>query len=340
MQNDAIPRLGTTMAVEWERKLQGLRNTRDFRAELLSAAAKLVNRKGSFVIRVQASKISKTALDEEWNRFNAVIKPDIAARMRLDLSMAATVESSARSALGAAGTIPSGSVSVDRPNYRAEVLRLLVGASLANDGMWSVKGLIQQIGASQTPIRQALHELKRSAVLEDWGGRHVDLQPEKLSAELLAKLHASPQRLRFRFERGARIRTPAELLERVLPLLGPKAKGAWENIALSGTAVAQAEVPALDLVGVPRLDLVAYLPRDAKTFDAYAMRKLSDGLELEPNVLATTPLVVTLVRADERDVRTHVIEQVRCAPSMDVFLALIDMNLRQQAAHYAKSVRA
>ncbi len=327
------------MAPRSTRTLRNLRNTRDFRAELLSVAAHLAESADTALIRVEEPAISEATVRDEWRRLIAAIKPDIVARMQLELSPSARTGVSAEAVPRRAGAYQSELIPVDRPNYRAEVLRLLVGASLANEGMWSVKGLIQQIGASQTPIRQALQELKVSGVLHEWSGSHVDLVPENLSAEQLAKLQAMPQMLRFRFERGARMRTPVELLERALRLLGRNAKGAWGRIALSGAAVAQSEVPALDLAGVPRVDLVAFVPRDAKTFDARAMRKLSDGLEYEPNVLATAPVVVTLVRADEREIRTNVIESIRCAPVMDVFLALIDLNLRQQAAKYAKAVR-
>ncbi|MBK8286295.1 MAG: hypothetical protein IPK97_16250 [Ahniella sp.] len=327
------------MAVSLARVLRNLRNTRDFRAELLNMAAVLAGNEQSAVIQVEDPAISRETIREEWSRFMTVIRPAIADRLSLELadrtpSPVANMGVSRRIAANKSQTI-----SLERPNYRAEVLRLLVGAHLANDGIWSVKNLIKKIGASQTPIRQALQDLKRSGVLHNWSGTHVDLLPESLTAELLAKLQVMPQMLRFRFERGAQIRTPVELMDRALPLLGQSAKGAWAKMALSGTAVAQAEVPSLDLFGVPRVDLVAFVPRDAKTFDAQALRKLSDGLEYEPNVLATAPVVVTLVRADEREMRTAVMEGVRCAPSMDVFLSLIDMNLRQQAAKYAKAVR-
>lgn len=327
------------MAPSSARILRNLRNTRDFRAELLNMAAALVGNEKSALIQVEDPAISPETVREEWNRFIAVIRPAIASRFRLELLGSNTSPAATNRTSKGSAARSTGEVLLDRPNYRAEVLRLLVGASFANDGMWSVKGLIRQIGASQTPIRQALQDLRRSGVLHDWSGSPVDLAPESLNAELLAKVQAMPQMLRFRFERGAQIRTPVDLLERALPLLGQSAKGAWAKIALSGTAVAQAEVPALDLVGVPRVDLVAFVPRDAKTFDAHALRKLSDGLEYEPNVLASAPVVVTLVRADEREIRTDVIKGVRCAPSMDVFLSLIDMNLRQQAAKYAKAVR-
>lgn len=327
------------MAAKSAKTLRNLRNTRDLRAELLSIAAHLADNAETALIQVEEPAISHATVRDEWSRLIAAIKPEIAARMRLELSPSVTSGAPTKALSRKAGERRPELIPVDRPNYRAEVLRLLVGASLANDGMWSVKGLIRQIGASQTPIRQALQELKRSGVLHEWDGSHVDLVPENLSAELLAKLQAMPQTLRFRFERGARIRTPVELLDRAVHLLGPNATGAWSRIALSGVPVAQFEVPALDLAGVPRVDLVAFVPRDAKAFDAHAMRKLSDGLEYEPNVLATAPVVVTLVRADEREIRDNVIEGVRCAPAMDVFLALLDMNLRQQAAKYAKAVR-
>jgi hypothetical protein len=322
------------------RTLRNLRNTRDFRAELLNIAASLAANTETAVIHVQAPAISSRTVREEWSRLIVAIEPSIAARMRLELGQSATA--TPVNGLPSRPTRPgtTQAVTIERPNYRAEVLRLLVGASLANDGMWSVKGLIEQIGASQTPVRQALADLKRAGLLHDWSGSHVDLVPENLTAEQLAKLNAAPQMLRFRFERGARLRTPAELLERALPLLAEHSRNAWAGMALSGTAVAQAEVPELDLAGAPRLDLVAFVPRAAKNFDAALLRTLSDGLEHEPNVLATAPLVVTLVRADSRETRLDAIAGVRCAPQADVFLALIDMNLRKQAAQYARAIRS
>ena len=125
-----------------------------------------------------------------------------------------------------------------------------------------------------------------------------------------------------------------------MPLLGAKGPLSWEPFALSGTPVAAKEASALDLIGTPRLDLVAHVPRDAKTFDAALMRLLDDGLELEPNVLAPAPVVVTLVRAGTRFVRDAGIDHARCAYECDVFLALLDMGLREQALQYAKAVRA
>lgn len=191
------------MAATYTRTLRNLRNTRDFRAELLSMAAHLADNADTALIQVEEPAISRDTVRDEWSRLIAAIKPEIAARMQLELSPSVTSGAPTKAPSRKAGERRSELIPVERPNYRAEVLRLLVGASLANDGMWSVKGLIQQIGASQTPIRQALQDLKRLAVLHEWDSSHVDLVPENLSAELLAKLQAMPQTLRFRFERGA-----------------------------------------------------------------------------------------------------------------------------------------
>lgn len=340
MQNcNQLPDRGTVMATKSGKTLRNLRNTRDFRAELLNLAAELVNSRSEGIIRVVHPAISIETVQSEWNRLMHAIKPDVAERMHLQIE---PFEAQTNAACDA-GSGDSGKIPINRPNYRSEVLRLLIGASFAHDGMWSVKNIIKKIGASQTPVRDALGALKRAGVLHNWGsdggGSHVDLVPENLSVELVAKLQALPQTLRFRFERGAQIRSPAELLQRALPLLGPDSNSAWKQIALSGTAVAQAEVPDLDLSGTPRLDLVAFVPRDAKVFDANSLRKLNDGLEHEPNVLAPAPVMVTLVRADDTEIRTDVISGVRCASQMDVFLSLLGMNLRQQAVQYAKQVR-
>jgi len=324
------------------RVLRNLRNTRDFRAELLDIAASLADNAAYAAIHIDEPAISEETIRAEWDRLIVAVKPTIAKRMRLELT-SSNKKGKDASALSKAAAKASRAIELERPNYRAEVLRLLIGASFANDGMWSVKNLIKKIGASQTPVRQALLDLKLSGLVQDWSGSHVDIAPEDLSAESLAKLQAAPQTLRFRFERGTPIRTPAALLERALPLLRRHSEGIWNAMALSGVAVAQAEVPVLDLVGIPRLDLVAFIPRHEKIFDADALRQLSDGLEYETNLLAPAPVVVTLVRAEQAlqsDVRrAGVIDKVRCAAPIDVFLSLLDMNFRQQAYQYAKAIQ-
>jgi hypothetical protein len=317
------------------RVLKGLRSTRDLRAEVLELAVSALTHPGLAQLDVVAPVISPETVRAEWNRVLPVLAPAVRSRLKL------VIETERER--GAGLLVPLG-----RPNYRHEVLRLLIGASLDGTALpqaageiapvsGTQPGLIKAIGASQTPIRKALAALRDAGIIESL--RRLDLSPEELSLETLGRVGALPQTLRFRFERGAQIRSPAALLARAQTLLQADAPPDWGVLSLSGTPVAQRDVPGLDLIGTPRLDLVAQVGRQCDAFDADLLRLLDDGLELEPNVLAPAPVVVTVVRADASFTRQTTPDGTRCAYPMDVLLALLDLGLRGQAIHYARALR-
>lgn len=316
------------------RSLRNLRNTRDFRAEILSLAAALAaDAQAKGRLQVVDSAIAKATIRKEWDRMMPAIAAEVRARMTLAVDK--TEDSAGKVRRGAEGRI----VPLDKPNYRFEVLRLLLGADLEDDGPQLFKNLLEKIGASQTPIREALKELKQASGIVYGEGRGVQARVEDVSMELLAKVGALPQTLRFRYERGARLKPPAELLKRVEPLLGLEGPESWKPLALSGSPVAGSEVPSLNLIGIPRLDLLMRVSRDERTLNTELVRLLDDGLELEPNVLAPAPVVMTLVRADARFDRGAGLSQMRCASRVDVLLSLLDMGLREQALQYAREVQ-
>lgn len=320
-----------------EKTLRHLRNTRELRAEVLDLAAKLLaGRHPAGRTIVVDPIVSEAAIREEWDRLLPAIASE--ARARMTLAIRHNTETKGGNVLA-----------LDRPNYRFEVLRLLLGASLEDDGPQPAAGiaahiegtqlrLVDALGASPTPVRSALAALRDAGLIRSL--RWLEITPEALSMEQLSRLGALPQVIRFRFERGARIKSPADLVKRAEPLLGPTGADRWKLFSLSGTPVAQSKVSALDLIGTPRLDLVANVPRTEKTFDADVMRLLDDGLEPEPNPLAPAPVVVTLVRAGTRFDRDGGVGQARCAHPCDVFMSLLDMGLRDQALQYAKALKA
>ena len=309
---------------------------------MLSLAAELAaDTQAEGQVRVIDSAISETTIRREWESLLPAIAPKV--RTRMALAVDALGELSVKDGRNKESSL----VALDKPNYRFEVLRLLLGATLENDGPQREAGiaahiegkqvrLVETVGTSVTPVRSALTALHDAGMIGNM--RRLEIAPQDLTMEQLSRLGALPQTIRFRFERGARIKPPADLVKRALPLLGPVGPRSWEQFALSGTPVAEREVPALDLIGTPRLDLVAHVPRDVKSFDASAMRLLDDGLELESNVLAPAPVVVTLVRAGTRFVRDAGIDSARCAYECDVFLSLLDMGLREQALQYSKAI--
>ncbi len=326
------------MPAKIEKQLVHLRNTRDLRAEMLLLAGQLAAEHSSRgQITIIEPVVREITVQEEWDRLLPAIVQEIQGRMSLAFAQGDELS------LGKSANYHTESnlVELDRPNYRFEVLRLLVGANLEDDGPQPLKGLIEKIGASQTPIRDALADLKQAGIVSSFG-KGIEVVAEEVSNELLSRIRALPQVLRFRFQRGAQIKPPATLLKRALPMLVSTSPVDWSSIALSGVPVAQQHVPRLDLMGMPRLDLVARVPREAKTFDTSLIRMMDDGLELEPNLLAPAPLAVTLVRAESPIVGPSVADfgDARCAFPMDVFLSLLDMGLREQAIQYAKAVRA
>lgn len=304
--------------------LARVRSTRDLRAEILdlAAAAALGNRPAR--LEVNSPIISANTVRAEWER----VLPAFDAAVRRLISLHVNEDRPATRAY---------KIALAKPNYTFELLRLLVGASLESDGPQPLAGLMEKIGASQTPLRVALMNLSVAELIPST--RRIEVDPAQLSIETLSRIGALPQTLRFRFERGAQIKPPDTLLDRTRSLLQPGGPAEWRVFALSGAPIAQVDVPALDLIGTPRLDLVAHLDRENDSFDPDLVRSLDDGLEPESNVLAPAPVVITVVRAKQVFTRNIGSPPVRCAHPMDVLLSLLDLGLRDQAIQYAKAMR-
>ncbi len=306
------------------KELARVRSTRDLRAEILDLAAAAVAGNRPARLEVISPLISANTVRAEWKR----VLPALDAAVRKLISLRISEDRPG---------IRDPAIALAKPNYTFELLRLLVGASLESDGPQPLTGLMEKIGASQTPIRVALMNLRTAELIP--GTRWLEITPEQLSTETLSRIGALPQTLRFRFERGAQIKSPDALLDRARSLLQPGGPEAWRAFALSGAPVAQMDVPALDLIGTPRLDLVAHLDRESDSFDPQLLRWLDDGLEPESNVLAPAPVVITVVRTKQVFTRDIGSPPVRCAHPMDVLLSLLDLGLRDQAIQYAKAMR-
>lgn len=313
------------------RRLTGLRSTRDFRAEVALLAMQASSQRSPARLVVTASAISAETLRREWSALLAVLDPSIRQRLTLELGEPRVGEPAVVRPVAAG-------LDIGRPNHRYEVLRALVAVGLANGGGETIASVVSAVGASQTPVRDAIEIFGRDGLLRRQG-RRLSISAEDISSESIARLGATPTRLRFRFERGAMPRTPLDLWHRALTLAGVRHATPWAEIALSGVGVAAVEAPSLDVLGMPRLDLVAYLPRDTRRFDPLKLRALDDGLEPEPSSLAPAPVVVTVVRASGPGFRSVGDLPGPCAAPADVFLSLIDIGLREQALHYARAVR-
>lgn len=314
-----------------DRTLLHLRSTRDLRAEMLALAAELQHHDGRGQLIVRNPAISHDTVQQEWDRMLLPIAEQVRNRMFLEIQLEHDTGPSAPRK-------PIEAIPLARPNYRHEILRILLDADLSGKPPPSILELIQDIGASQTPVRAALDELKSSGLVRATP-RGVAVRAEDVTLETLARVRAMPQTLRFRFERGANTKPPATLLERSRALLSESYGGAWSTLALSGVAAAQIDMPAIDIAGIPRLDLVAIVPRRQKNLDAGLLRMLDDGLEPQHSVLEPAPVVVTLVRSQLNKLRYGAPQGPRYAATSDVLLSLLDLGLREQSREYLKAVR-
>jgi hypothetical protein len=314
-----------------EKTLLHLRSTRDLRAEMLALAAELAHTESRAKLIVRGPVISPQTVQEEWDRMLLAITEQVRNRMYLEIQ---PEHDSGPQAWRA----PVEDVPLARPNYRYEILRILLDADLSGEPPPSILELIQHIGASQTPVRAALDELKSSGLVRATP-RGLEIRAEDVTLETLARIRAMPQMLRFRFERGANTKPPATLLERSRSPLSEFHKGPWSTLALSGVAAAQIDVPTIDIAGIPRLDLVAIVARQQKSLHAGLLRMIDDGLEPQQNVLEPAPVVVTLVRSQLNRVRQATPQGPRYAAASDVLLSLLDLGLREQSREYLKAVR-
>lgn len=323
-----------------ESVLTHLRSTRELRAEMLWLAARLPDDGSPAVLRLLAPRILESTLREEWRLHLEALKPDRAARLQLRIEYAEATNDPRT----------PGKDAEDRPNDRHAVLRLLLAdaldarraskASAHRRTTLTQAGLAETLGLSLTPIRSALRVLADVGLIPSM--RRPRLQPESVSLEALGRINALPRVLRYRFGRGAQLRSPATLLQRTVELLADRRDEPWRGLALSGTVVALAQVPTLDLLGVPRLDLLLQgLPDQRLPLDRL-IRTLDDGLELEPNVLAPAPVTLTVARCTLPLDRVQIGDEapIRCAHPADVFLALLDLDRRDLALDYLSGLQA
>lgn len=315
------------------RVLSRVRSTRDLRAEILALAYALRGNGKHARLELRDSRIGATAIDKEWAQSLGVLSPEIAARMQLALIANPDEDSATKSGF----EISDHFVPVDRPNYRFEVLRWLITAS-AHQGTQSVKSLEKLTHASRTPIETALNALEEARLVTKAGRGRYSVRPEDISQDVLARLQALPQTIRFRFGLGSTPKAPGQLLPQVNRLTHVGRSKPWlHDVYLSGVAGAFAAHDRMDLMGVPRVDLVMHVWSQKQAVDTTFMRDLDDGLEPDRSPLGHAPVVVTLVHSE------HVTEgksHANVASPGDIFLSMIDLGLKGPAMEYIKGLKA
>ena len=107
---------------------------------------------------------------------------------------------------------------------------------------------------------------------------------------------------------------------------------------MSGTPAVVESGYNIDLLGVPRLDLVLHARADMRAFDFEHIREIDDGLQLAHSIVDPAPIVVTVVHSRCLQWDDSVQFDQHMAAATDMFLSLIDIGLREQALQFSKQL--
>jgi hypothetical protein len=271
--------------------------TRIVRAELMAMAAAVAASPGRReTLRMVHPRISEQRLEDEWRSAAAVLRPNVVARLSLQVifpdgrtRLFGSQRRAAAPPKPRERPRPGGHVRLPARDLSFAVEKLLVWAWLTRKGPLTRTWLERTVGCSYPTVAAVVRRLG-SALL-----RHPDrrIELKLVSREQWARLFVLSREARapMRFvDRSGQPATAAELLRRLAEL-------APRGIALGGVEGARYYHPRLDLLGLPRLDLSVHAPE--RHADIAFLRRLDPALEPTTDSASPALLVLHFVRHRE-----------------------------------------
>jgi hypothetical protein len=312
------------------------RSTRDLRAEVVDLAALLLGSSHRLEVNVVDQHLSAETIHREWDRVMQAFLPELRSRMEL----AVTAYRNARNHRVHEVARPGFSVDLELVNFPFEVMRQLIEASITQAGPQNVETLVRKIGASQFTVRKVLSEFVRRGLVEQTSPTNArfSVVASDIDLERLGAAKALPQTLRFSYAHGARPRSTADLVRRFEMLTELGTPKEWETIGLSGSAATSVySFAQVDLLGMPRLDLTAYLGKEVRQLDVTFLEQLDDGLEYQADVRIPAAVVIAVVQSSQEHNHPAGVAPWCTAQDSDIYLAMLDAGLREQAIQFANS---
>ena len=243
-----------------ERELKNLSAVRPLRAELLEMAAKAaVPPQPHSLLRITQPRVSEARIVAEWAAAVSVLKPEIAARLSLEIDLR---DGSVRT-LGASGDSvfrPTRPSQPARPAHRLRrrdagfaVEKLLIWAWLHGRGPLTRLWLQKTAGCSYPSVATVVKQL--GSAIRRHPDRRIELDHLPLTEwRRLAAVAPSARDTLLLADRSGRANATA-YLERIQAI-------APTGVAVGGVAAARHLTPDIDLTGLPRLDLSVHAPKD------------------------------------------------------------------------------
>lgn len=318
-----------------ERTIRSVSAARIVRAELLAmAAAAATNPDRIQVLRLVHPRLSETRLEAEWVAAAGAFRPEVMDRLSLHVrfpdgrvrvfgtSASGDVDAPDADAGGGGHRLP-------RRDLDFFVEKLLVWAWLTGRGPLTRKWLELAAGCSYPTVAAVVRRLG-SAVARHHDRRiHLRHLPREEWARLFATATDARSTLRFA-DASDQPSTATDLLRRVTRI-------APAGIAIGGVAAAGRYFPALDVAGLPRLDVSVHAP--ARDADLSFVRRLDPALR--PVTDRSDPAVLAL-----HFVRHHdplFVKRPGDLPLADPVESLLDLHeagLETQAVQFLDALQA
>lgn len=151
-------RMAVTADIRRTLIIDSLSNKRDLRAAFADLAADLAISGGKAMLKLTHPRITPEAIQMEWARVGLALVPSL--RDAIGIEIEDDVASAAQTDRA------DSMVPLAPPNYRFEVVRLLVERALSGRGPARLKDLISQVGSSKAPIVGAVAALRLASCTE------------------------------------------------------------------------------------------------------------------------------------------------------------------------------
>ena len=320
-RNDEIVELATDV--------RAMRRVRELVMLLAYRLADSDGNKRAYLILVEP-RISQSRIDGEWRALKTILAPDIVDRITLVPVRQSTIPGRADDlpshiaelALGARSQHAGRASTLQRPDYFAEVAKILLRRMFFAEGPVSMSGLRRQAGCSYPTVAQAIARL--GPVVRRESNRSVELCkfPEKAWAQLLATSERSRQTIAFS-DRSGSPRTVKALCER---LAGQR----LAFVAVGGTRGARRWYRELDIAGDVRLDLSVHSPERRVHLDF--IRRMDPALKRVSDPSAPRLVVLHFVRRQDSEFDAS--SQPPWADPVECLWDLYELGLESQASSF------
>ncbi len=334
----------------WGIEVKGsVQGARDLHAALIQlamyAAATPAVRRGALV--AHAARMTRERALEEWHRAQALMRPEVAARLVVivltptgDATSSPgdpTVERfalAARRAFDAAAGAPSRSKPRPRASWSPkvyEVWKVLLGAWLRRESPLPLHELQRRSGASYPTVSSLLNRLEASGELERTSSRGAGMSgmPRRSLSEVLA-LSGSLRQTHGFFDRTGRAADPVAVVRRIVSKVG-------DHAAIGGVEGARHYMPSFNLNGLPRVDVTLAPGTDLRRWVASVDPALAPTSQTDPS--AKTALVVHVLGRPEAHFDRSAVTGVAFADPAEVLLDLHEMRLAEQADELVRALR-